>query len=74
MVRQYCSFLVRYWELANGEQRVRVEHVQTGKSLQVGSLEAALTWLTAYIARLADDSVGETAPTPSPHQGTPDSQ
>jgi hypothetical protein len=48
MVQQYASFLLRCWRLASGEQRIKVEHVQSGASTQVETLAAALAWLEAH--------------------------
>jgi hypothetical protein len=37
----YTSFLIRLWRLAQGQMRVRIEHIQSGEVVQVNSLEEA---------------------------------
>jgi hypothetical protein len=45
MSHRYTSFLLRHWQLAEGELRITVEHIQTGAAITVASLEAATRWL-----------------------------
>jgi hypothetical protein len=71
MVRQYCSFLVRCWSLAEGQRRVRVEHVQTGEVLHAATLEAALAWMDARAAAM-EGAPGAPPAAPPPEQGAPD--
>jgi len=47
MARAYASFVLRCWRLGTGEQRVTVEHIQSGEWTRVTSLAAALPWLGA---------------------------
>lgn len=72
MVRQYCSFLVRCWSLANGERRVRVEHVQTGEVLHTVRLEEALAWIDARAARSAQMDTSDPRFTESLEHGSPE--
>jgi hypothetical protein len=72
MVRQYCSFLVRCWHLANGERRVRVEHVQTGEVLHAATLEDTLAWMDARAAVADGDAPGGVSATPPEGQGAPE--
>lgn len=45
MSHRYTSFLIRHWQLAEGELRITVEHIQTGAAITVASLDAATSWL-----------------------------
>ena len=45
MARLCGSFLVRWWDLSRGEQRVEIEHIQTGEKTFVPSLAAATGWI-----------------------------
>ncbi|HEX5503333.1 MAG TPA: hypothetical protein VFW96_11980 [Thermomicrobiales bacterium] len=47
MVREYASFLLRCWRLDGGEQRIRVEHTQSGEAMLAPTLEEAIGWLAA---------------------------
>ena len=72
MVRQYCSFLVRCWHLANGQRRVRVEHVQTGEVLHAATLDAALAWMDARVGVTVPDSPpGRAPPMPDSSRQSP---
>ena len=72
MVRQYCSFLVRCWHLADGQRRVRVEHVQTGEVLHAATLEAALAWMDAWVIRPTPDTPpGQASPAPDSSRQPP---
>jgi hypothetical protein len=46
----YTSFLIRLWRLAQGQMRVKIEHIQTGEVAQVNSLEEATVWLELHSA------------------------
>lgn len=74
MVRHYCSFLVRCWYLADGQRRVRVEHVQTGEVLHAATLDAALAWMDARAMSAAGDAVGNPPSTPPSGQAAADPQ
>lgn len=45
MPHRYTSFLIRHWQRAEGELRITVEHIQTGATITVASLEDATIWL-----------------------------
>ena len=47
MARAHASFVLRYWRLDAAEQRITVEHIQSGEWTRVTSLAAALAWLAA---------------------------
>ena len=48
MPTRYTSFLVRCWDLADGGQRIEIEHIQSGEQALLGSLPAALDWIGAH--------------------------
>ena len=48
MKRRYSSFLIRCWLLDSGEQRIKIEHIQSGKTTQLASPAAALAWIHAH--------------------------
>jgi hypothetical protein len=43
----YAAFLVRWWRLTDGSDRVVIERVATGERATLGSLPAALAWMDA---------------------------
>ncbi|MDP9352894.1 MAG: hypothetical protein M3P51_15340 [Chloroflexota bacterium] len=43
---RYSSFLLRCWHVGKGELRIKLEHIQSGDSTQVGTYEAAIAWLS----------------------------
>lgn len=45
MTRQYTSFLIRCWRLSEDEQRIKVEHIQSGEDIQVATLADATAWI-----------------------------
>jgi hypothetical protein len=53
MAASYTSFLIRLWRLAEGQTRVRIEHIQSGEVVQVNSLEEATAWLDVHSAKPA---------------------
>ena len=44
MTRQYDSFVLRCWQLV-GEQRIEVEHLQSGRRTRATMLAAAVDWI-----------------------------
>ena len=48
MPTRYSSFLLRWWRLTGGGQRVEIEHIQSGERTLLGSLPAALDWIGAH--------------------------
>jgi hypothetical protein len=55
MTRQYNSFLIRCWYLDEREQRIKIEHIQSGEGTVVATLAAALTWLNTRWSKQLDD-------------------
>ena len=47
MCKLYGSFRVRRWVLGH-EERVEVQHIQSGTKLVASSLAEAIIWLRAY--------------------------
>ena len=41
----YASFLIRWWEPEGGDSRVKIEHIQSGATTGVASLEDTLAWM-----------------------------
>ena len=67
MAKRYCSFLVRCWHLDDDAQRFEIEHIQSGSRVQVGTVAAAVDWISAHDsaeARMApaDEAPGTRAP------------
>jgi len=46
-VRSYDSFLLRCWGLGSERPRIKLEHVQSGASIRVTTLAAAMDWISA---------------------------
>lgn len=81
MTKRYSSFLIRCWRLDDGEQRIKIEHIQTGQVMQVMTLAAAVGWLdtrwserdrlwpTAEDSGAADSLTSNTTATPLNDQG-----
>ena len=69
MTRRYTSFLLRWWHLDDHQQRIKIEHVQSGEGVQVAKLADALAWLEAHfnnrdpaeVESTQDDGVGDRA-------------
>jgi len=49
MATRYSSFLVRHYLLERGDERIEIEHVQSGLKTRVTSVEAATTWIRAQM-------------------------
>jgi hypothetical protein len=47
MARQLHSYLVRCWDLGTHDERIEIEHIQSGNRTVVDSLDAAIAWLRA---------------------------
>jgi hypothetical protein len=45
MAQRYASFLIRCWRLGEEVERIKVEHIQSGESAQVTTIEAAFAWI-----------------------------
>jgi len=70
MTRHYDSFVLRCWQVHN-EQRIEVEHLQSGGRARAETLGAALTWIDIHcrqsverevIVSRADDRTGQVLP------------
>jgi hypothetical protein len=46
--KSYVSFFIRIWQPDERTQRIKIEHVQSGTSKQVSTLEAAITWIIRH--------------------------
>lgn len=47
-MRRHSSFLLRCWELgSDGEERIEIEHIQSGTKVLARSVEAAVEWICA---------------------------
>ncbi|GBD15227.1 hypothetical protein HRbin26_00113 [bacterium HR26] len=67
MARSYGSFIVRYWLLDGNQERIEIEHMQTGDRVRVASLDEGVAWITARVRRPA--SGGGRAPPDTTAQG-----
>jgi hypothetical protein len=47
MARHYDSFVLRCWRLGNEQNRIEVQHLQTGASRRAVALSGALEWIEA---------------------------
>ena len=50
MARRYAAFIVRCWLTGAGEQRIEIEHVQSGEKTRCASALSAVAWLYAQTA------------------------
>jgi hypothetical protein len=65
MAKRYASFLIRWWRLGGDQQRVEIEHIQTGERTLFESLRAAFAWIAAggaAPARTPDPAPDRTEP------------
>lgn len=67
MPHRYTSFLIRHWQRVGGEPRITVEHIQTGATITVTSLEAATSWLGEQV--ILDTAPDLPLPTTAPAAG-----
>jgi hypothetical protein len=47
MTRQHNSFLLRCWTLRDGQERIEIEHIQSGERTRLSSLAAVMEWIGA---------------------------
>jgi hypothetical protein len=47
MQRRLNSFLLRFWDRADGTVRIEIEHIQEGARVVVDSTAVALSWIDA---------------------------
>ncbi len=71
MVRPYASFVLRCWDLGGGEPRVKVDHVQSGESIRVTTLAAAVDWLGARSSGTPADELDRSLGTQPIHAEVP---
>lgn len=50
MQRRFNSFLLRFWDRADGTIRIEIEHIQEGARVVVDSTVVALNWIDARAA------------------------
>ncbi len=55
----YASFLVRYWRATGGEQRIVIEHVQSGERVSVPSLGAVALRIAAWVGEASPERATE---------------
>ena len=48
-MRRYGSFVVRWWQLPNGQQRLAIRHVQSDEEVTVAAMPDALAWMGAQV-------------------------
>ena len=64
MKRRYASFLIRWWQLGAGRQRVTVSHIQSDEHVSAESLPAVFAWIADRAAAASSDSDGVDSPAP----------
>jgi hypothetical protein len=60
MMSRLQTFVVRWWLLRNGEQRIEIEHIQSRETRLTRSASEALDWMSAH---------STAAPPPQPEAG-----
>ncbi|MGN6813598.1 MAG: hypothetical protein ACTHMP_22235 [Thermomicrobiales bacterium] len=60
MAKRYASFVLRWWRLGDGGERIEVEQITTGDHIVAPTIAQAVAWMTARIG--AARATGETAP------------
>ncbi len=56
MSNRYRSFLVRCWHVQGDEQRIKIEHIQSGEQALLTTSAAALAWIDAHCEMTSDQS------------------
>src|SRR5579871_3632184 len=65
MGNRYDSFVVRWWRLGSGGDRIQIDHIQSGETTLVATLAGALAWIAhssapgVILSPSASDSVEE---------------
>ena len=54
--KQRGTFVVRYWRLGEDDERVAIEHVQSGARTLVASFGEAQAWIIAQVASPAAET------------------
>ena len=52
MFRAYSSFLVRCWDFNGDEQRIDIEHIQTGERRLATTVAEAIDWICSHSEEL----------------------
>lgn len=48
-MRRHSSFLLRCWDLGrDGEERIEIEHIQSGAKILARSADAAISWICEH--------------------------
>jgi hypothetical protein len=68
MATHYSSFLVRHYLLGRGDERIEIEHVQSGVKARVTSLDAATAWIRAQMPPLSRAPPQAAAEETPPHR------
>ena len=68
MARQHHSYLVRCRDLGTHDERIEIEHIQSGNKTVVDSLDAAIAWLRADPDRRPTVAGGREPPDPGDGQ------
>lgn len=76
MQRRFNSFLLRFWDRADGTVRIEIEHIQEGARVVVDSAAVALAWIDARATiecanELLDYADGSPRNGPSPESEPP---
>lgn len=48
MSRSYGSFLVRCWRIDDDDQRIEIEHIQSGERRLATTVAEAIDWICSY--------------------------
>lgn len=51
MARRLNSFLLRYWDLGSGSERIEIEHIQSGEKRLAISMADAVAWMREHADR-----------------------
>jgi hypothetical protein len=70
MPQRYSAYLLRHWQLANGRERVEVQHIQTGDRTRHPTLADACAWLTSQAREPTPSTPAHKAHTPPQPGGT----
>lgn len=57
MARRHSSFLLRCWDLGSTDERIEIEHVQSGTKMLARSVAAAIEWICASDQRTSADGL-----------------
>lgn len=54
MAKQHQSFVIRCWRLDRGEERIEIEHIQSGEKRLAHSAAEANEWICARLGQMPD--------------------